>query len=194
MRTFIAIELPPPVQQQIGIAQRALAVRVQAAGLGDAVRWTPAEKIHLTLRFLGDTTEEQRTELAATLGAITASHSSFDLRLDGWGCFPNERRPSVIWLGVGEDLAALNALQSRVELAARNAGFEAERRAFSPHLTIGRVQRNADNPTRRQLGQSLQAPDQVAADVTFTVNRIAHIRSVLKPTGAVYTPLSTHRL
>lgn len=193
MRTFIAIELPSSIQKSIAESQSALKERVDAAGLDGAMRWTPVSNMHLTLRFLADTSAVQRQSVAAALAAISASQRPFRLTLDGLGCFPNFRRPSVIWLGVGGSLASLNALQTQIESAAREADFEPERRAYSPHLTISRVQRNAKGNARRELGQALQDFDPPGPARSFTIDHITHIRSVLQPTGAVHTPLARYR-
>jgi len=192
MRTFIAIELSSSIQKSIAESQSALKERVEAAGMGGAVRWTSVDNIHLTLRFLSDTSTVQRDSIAAALAAITASQRPFRLTLDGLGCFPNLHRPAVIWLGIGGDLAILATLQTRIESAARDAGFEPERRAYSPHLTIGRVQRNAKSHARRELGQALQGFDPPHPTTSFTIDHIIHIRSVLQPSGAVHTPLAQY--
>lgn len=194
MRTFIAIELPASTQRQIGERQRLLKTRLHADGLDRLVRWTAVEKMHLTLRFLGETSEEQRRQLAASLEVIAAAHPSFSLGPDILGCFPNCRRPSVIWLGMAGDLEPLSALQARVEEAARAAEFEPDERPYAPHLTIARVQRQAASKARRELGQALQETALPASPPPFTVNQIAFIQSVLKPSGAVYTLLGRYPL
>ncbi len=194
MRTFIAIELPSPIQTQIGERQQRLKTRLRTGGLKRLVRWSAVEKMHLTLRFLGETDEGQHRQMAASLKVIAAAHPPFALRLNALGCFPNCRRPSVIWLGIVGDLEPLSALQARIEEAARAAGFEADKRPYAPHLTIARVQRQAAAQARRELGQALQETALPASPPPFTVKRIAFIQSVLKPSGAVYTPLGRYPL
>jgi 2'-5' RNA ligase len=194
MRTFIAIELPTSLQDQIGQRQQILKTRLRAYGLERLVRWTAVEKMHLTLRFLGETDEGQRSHVAASLEAIAAAHPLFSLGLGTLGCFPNCHRPSVIWLGMRGDLEPLSALQARIEEAARAAGFEADKRPYTPHLTIARIRRQAGSQARRKLGQALQDTPLPAPPPPFTVDRIAFIQSVLKPSGAVYTALGRYPL
>jgi 2'-5' RNA ligase len=194
MRTFIAIELPTSLQDQIGQRQQILKTRLRADGLERLVRWTAVEKMHLTLRFLGETDEMQRRSVAMSLETIVAAHPPFSLGLDILGCFPNCHRPSVIWLGMRGDLEPLSALQARIEEAARAAGFEADKRPYTPHLTIARIRRQAGSQARRKLGQALQDTPLPAPPPPFTVDRIAFIQSVLKPSGAVYTALGRYPL
>jgi len=193
MRTFIAIDLPPLVQQTLMTIQQKLKLRVDAAGIGRAVRWTPVKKVHLTVRFLGETSDTQSALLATALTELSATRSDFELALQGLDCFPNIRRPSVIWIGIGGDMMALDALQAQIEMVARSVGFDPEQRAYSPHLTIARVQRNANSRSRREVGQVLQSFDQHLSAISFTVDHITHIRSVLKPDGAVYKPLAQYQ-
>ena len=197
MRTFIAIELPESVQQAIEARRSHVAATLRDAGVTRGLRWVAPEKIHLTLRFLGDTTPAQRHTLHDQLSALAAHHAPFALTVAQLGCFPNLRRPSVIWLGVDGDEAALHALQAETERAAQAAGFDAESRAFSPHLTLARVDRDLPTDSRRALSTVLSQLDS-GADTTaapsFTVTSFVHMQSVLKPTGAEYTVLARYVL
>ncbi|MEZ4608867.1 MAG: 2'-5' RNA ligase family protein [Caldilineaceae bacterium] len=109
--------------------------------------------MHLTLRFLGDTTPAQRHTLHDQLTVVTAQHASFVLTVAQLGCSPNVRRPSVIWLGVDGDEAALHALQAETE---RHAGgrLRCESRAFSP-ISPWRVDRDLPTDFRARSAPSL---------------------------------------
>ena len=197
MRTFIAIELPESVQQAIEACRLHVAATLRDAGVTRGLRWVAPEKIHLTLRFLGDTTPAQRHILHDQLTVVTAQHAPFALTVAHLGCFPNVRRPSVIWLGVDGDEAALHALQAETERAAQAAGFDAESRGFSPHLTLARVDRDLPTDSRRALSTVLAQLDldtEATAAPSFAVTSFVHMQSVLKPTGAEYTVLARYVL
>ena len=194
MRTFIAIELPSFIQEELAshqqVLQQALSVQEKKG-----VRWTPATNVHLTLRFLGETDAAQRTRLSESLAAIASKQAPFSLHLQGAGCFPHCSKPSVFWLGLGGDLSILHALRATVEEAVQLAGFCAESRPFAPHLTLARVQRKANTGMRRQLGATFQDVSQGWSDsTTFAVTGFVHMRSQLAPTGARYTPLKHFHL
>src|SRR5687767_11028525 len=136
-RAFIAIELSAPTRESI---QKQTARLQQALG-EDLVRWIPSHNIHLTLKFLGDVAATHVDFLKQMLAREADPHAGFELQLRGLGSFPNSKRPRILWLGLHAS-AALLALQQDIEAGAVRLGYEKEDRAFSPHLTLGRVRQN----------------------------------------------------
>ncbi len=198
MRAFVAIALPPNIQRALVSLQQRLARQLRAHQLDDAVRWTAGANIHLTLRFLGEIDAAQQEQLAALLPGIAARHPAFDLHVGALGCFPNCRRPSVIWYGLNGAPAVLGALQRDVETAARAIGLPAEEKHFTPHLTIGRTQRNftSDLAAAGQIIQQAAATSPSTGEETglFPVGEILLMRSELTHAGSVYTPLGVYPL
>lgn len=200
MRTFVAIELP--TELLIGVEQTAgrLQEHLRSHGLARAVRWTPSGKLHLTLRFLGETSSSHQRQIVDGLSAIASTHRPFKLCLGQPGCFPSIRSPRVIWLGLDGDLPRLARLQADIEQVAQRSGFEGEARSFSPHLTIGRVRQGLPKAEQRKLGDCLTdlfAGAEVFAatpKIGFDVAGFVLIRSVLKPEGAQYTVLERFSL
>lgn len=192
LRLFVAVELPAG-------AQESLAATVgQLRGLTPAgVRWVNPAGIHLTLKFLGEVDGGMVEPLVGALQEAAAGMdmTALPLHLDGLGVFPNRREPRVIWAGVGGDLDTLAEVQRRVEAAAARLGLARERRAFRPHLTLGRVRDGVDPAARRELGAVVaEQGASLAAEYAWEVEEISLIRSVLTPQGAVYTTLVTARL
>ncbi|MEZ4637143.1 MAG: RNA 2',3'-cyclic phosphodiesterase [Caldilineaceae bacterium] len=132
MRTFIAIDLPAAVKQEMRALQRRLQNDLRPIGGDRLFKWTNPDKVHVTLRFLGETSDTQVDQIHADLRRITADAIPFALNLDGIGVFPNWPRVRVLWAGVSGELAALHRLQQAVETAAQAAGFVAEDKSFSP--------------------------------------------------------------
>lgn len=206
MRTFVAIELPVDIQSSIDDASQRLGDHLALCGLGRAVRWTPAAKLHVTLRFLGDTSSPQQGQLGREFSALVQRCSPLKLSVAQYGCFPNMRSPRVIWRGLEGDLSHLIQLQSGVEQVAQRTGYDAETRSYAPHLTIGRVRRTLSNAERRTLGGCLsdwlegervlnEAEDSPAVQrLDFNVNSLVLMRSVLKHEGAQYTVLERFQL
>jgi 2'-5' RNA ligase len=195
MRTFIAIELHAEVQNKLAAHQRRLRALLRPPGLDKCIRWSPTANAHLTLRFLGETTDEQAHTIARALPEICAHHAQFGLVLNGFGCFPNLNKPRVLWLGMGGAIEALQQLQAEIEGMVQALGMPAETRPFSPHITLGRVKRNVHTNQMRQLGEILQAEMGQRADQTEAapalVTHVIHFRSQLQRGGSVYTPLTT---
>jgi 2'-5' RNA ligase len=188
IRSFIAIEFPAEIQQRLDQVSRQ--VRQRLSGLpGSIVRWVPAENIHLTLKFLGDVSVANLDLLQEMLLAEAREHHAFELSVGGLGAFPDLHRPRVVWVGI-QAPPELAALQGGIESRMEKLGYPREERPFSPHLTLGRITRNANNTEARQIGDALQA-----AKVGFLgvvgAGEVRLFKSDLKPGGSVYTCLFT---
>lgn len=191
LRLFIAVELPTEVRAALA----ALQDRLKAIDQERAIRWTSIDGIHLTLKFLGDTPAVQCDTIEAGLRGVTAVHDAFSLHVEGVGCFPNMRRPRVVWAGVGGDLAALRDLQDSIERTIAPLGFPRENRTFSPHLTLGRARQGAPPAALAAFGAQVErvATSQESGP-QWSVAAVNLMRSELKPSGAVYTQLAVGEL
>jgi 2'-5' RNA ligase len=98
----------------------------------------PTENWHFTLRFLGATEEVAREQIITTIRSATCG-SRFTIRFNELGAFPNAGRARVLWVGIDEGAPRMIQLAAIAEAAARIAGFDAETRAFTPHLTLSRI-------------------------------------------------------
>ncbi len=179
MRTFIAIELDEGIRARLGRLVRELAPK------SPGVRFVNPDGIHVTLNFLGEIPDETAEKVKALIAAAAAQSRRFDLRVRGTGTFPeNSRSPRVLWVDV-EAGPELPALQARLTRDLEPLGFEPEKRDFHPHLTIGRVK------GREGLAEAVEGLRAHAADDfgAMTVRKVTLFRSVLRPTGAIYTPV-----
>ena len=140
MRLFVALDLPGTLRRRLALL---------AGGLAGA-RWVPAENLHLTLRFIGETPGWQAEEIDHALGALRAP--GFPLTLAGIGLFAKGGRGTALWTGV-ERTPALDHLHTKVETALQRIGLEPERRRFAPHVTLARV----DATPEPRLAAYLQA-------------------------------------
>ncbi len=132
IRAFIALDVNAEVAEAID------KLTSELRSPRDAISWVRGAKLHLTLRFLGDAVDSRHLpRLIDGLEKIAAATEPFVIRLRGTGAFPGLDRPRVLWIGL--ESPELGALADRVEAATVAGGFEAERRPYSPHLTIARV-------------------------------------------------------
>jgi len=184
IRTFIAIELSDLLKARLNELEEGLKEQAPPR----AVRWVRPEGIHLTLKFLGQTPVGEIEPIVKALALACASFSPFLCTVGGLGCFPNLRRPRVIWVAVEEPMGAISRLQEAVERACAELGFGRESRAFHPHLTLGRLRDRASAQERRAVGELIQGTEAPCVG-TLTAKMISLIRSDLRPTGAVYTTL-----
>ena len=184
LRTFIAIELDEATRLALGTVQDELKPRVPRG----SVRWVDPAGIHLTLKFLGETPRERLSEIRTALEEACAAASPLELIIEGRGCFPNFRRPNVIWVAVRDRGNALARLQRAIEARIAPLGWPTEKRPFRPHLTLGRVNRHASAQERAAIGAAVEALE-LERVATARVTEVSLMRSELRPTGAVYTRL-----
>jgi RNA 2',3'-cyclic 3'-phosphodiesterase len=189
LRAFIALEIPPKVQEDLYRATSNL-----RRGTGSLIRWVPAENMHLTLKFLGDISPTNVEFLTQMIRTEAEAYHCFEIRLTGLGIFPNSKRPRVIYIGI-QAPAELESLQHAVESGTRRLGYESEDRSFSPHLTIGRV-KNALRISAADQQKIQRALEETKIDSlgTARVNSVHLYKSDLQSTGSVYTKLYSAQL
>jgi 2'-5' RNA ligase len=183
LRAFIASELPPALQDSIQSAAADLREKLR----GGLIRWVPAHNVHLTLKFLGDVSTSSLDLIEQMMTAEAAAFPAFEVQVEGLGCYPNLRRPRVLWVGLKAP-AELASLQRAVESAAARLGYEPEERDFSAHLTIGRVRQNVSSGDVHTIRTALENC-QVGALGSAQVDAIHLFKSELRPEGSVYTKL-----
>jgi len=184
VRLFVALNLPANVQDGLWAA----AARLREMDL--PVKWVRGAGIHLTLKFLGDVADEREGELVAALGGAARGARALSLVLEGFGVFPDFRRPRVVWAGIAPD-AALEILQHRVEQEFAPLGFPTEARPFRPHVTLGRATRDAKP---RDFAGLEAALGRIGYTETALVSGVDLMQSTLQSGGAVYHVRHSERL
>jgi 2'-5' RNA ligase len=185
IRTFIAIELDESIKDGLTKLQERLKGKVPRG----SARWVRPKGIHLTLKFLGDVPADQIGEITGALERSCQGFAPFSLSCGGLGCFPNLKRPRVVWVGIQEETGTLAQLKKAIEENVAPLGYPTEKRKFSPHLTLGRVQKRASSGDRRRLGELVGASE-IGILGQMEVRSVNLIRSDLRPSGAVYTRLA----
>lgn len=153
------------------------------------VGWELPEKLHVTLKFLGNTDEPTLAELEKEVAEIVSKHEPFQLRLLRTGVFPRASRPRVLWIGTEDRPAVIQPLFTEIEAACGRFEFPADEKAFRPHITIGRIRDPyaAGELAEAHLGKRIEP-------VEFEVRDVVIYESKLQPTGSVYSAVSRHNL
>jgi 2'-5' RNA ligase len=188
IRAFIAIDLSPEIQNHLEDVLQNYRARLPNI----PIRWVTAPNIHLTLKFLGDVSLSNLNLLTEMIEKEISSHHQFDISVGGSGAFPNLRQPRVVWVGV-EAPAELSSIQNGIELTTARLGYSREERPFSPHLTLGRVSRNATSQDVKAISKVLETI-RVGFLGATCVEQVHLYRSDLQPTGAVYTQIYSSSL
>jgi 2'-5' RNA ligase len=179
-RLFLAVPLPVPVREAVRAAQVGLAEHKLP------LRWVDPEQSHLTLKFLGDTPPTKVDALADRFGELVNSSNAVELTTDHLGAFPHARTPHVVWIGATGEVEPVQELVSALDEAAVAFGFDAERRVYRPHVTVGRWMYAAHKPF--DIADLLQDTPVQAAELP--IDRVQLIRSILRARGPEYTLLA----
>lgn len=157
------------------------------------VGWEKAEKLHLTMKFLGDTSEEQLQKLieAVEKTARKISESDFQIsdfrfQISNTGVFPTPKKARILWLGLVDERGSLTKINEILEAECERAGFERENRRFKPHLTIARLRE--PQFSRDLVEKHLQNEFE---PVEFEVSEIVIYESKLQPSGSIYSKVSS---
>ncbi len=188
IRAFIAIELTEEVKHTLTRLQERL-----KSGCRTPVRWTDTNSTHLTLKFLGDVDSGITGRITAAMAEAVRGIHPFHVLIDSPGVFPDTRRVRVVWVGLTGEIEKLSQLQKNIEAALTPLGFTAEARAFTPHLTLGRVRDQARPEERQNLGQ-LVSGISVETVGGLEVKDIHLISSQLRPEGPIYTRIGSVEL
>jgi len=176
VRLFLAINLPDATR---GVVWRATAPLRAAA---PSVAWVREGLYHFTVKFLGECSAVRTAQVQVAVAQVAARHTPVTMQLQGAGAFPNFRRPRVVWIGTA-DARGMERLSSEVDEAMQVLGFPRETRAFTAHLTVGRVKRELDRNEGVALERAAHAVDLGAFASAASVDLMA---SELSPSGPQY--------
>ena len=151
--------------------------------MGADLKLVERGNIHLTLKFLGNVTTSNLNGVKSVLAQV--KFRQFPLEIKGMGAFPNLKKMSVIWIGIGEGWSMAEAIFEQTEALFHSLGFGRETRPFSPHITIARVR---SGRRRDEVASFLgHLTDEVLG--TFNVGYVRLKQSVLSPSGPKYSTL-----
>lgn len=183
MRSFIAINLPASVKSEIDSIVHRLRPFAPTA------KWVPGTNLHLTLKFLDEIGEDQVLPIRGAITLTASDCKAFDLRLGGFGVFPNERKSRVFWIGIEQGYGTLRDLARDIDRAVSSLGFPKEEREFSAHVTLARF---------REPGPAAElmkaASQQAYQSNMIPIGSIELMKSVLSSKGAEYSVLESVRL
>jgi len=182
MRLFIAVEMNRAVQDAAREAIDELRQRATRLAPRARITWSAPERLHITVRFIGDADESKAHAIRSALGP-TIDAAVFDLTVEGVGAFPPKGPPRVFWAGLTDGRDGLLEVERAVSRRLASV-VPAEDRPYAPHLTLARVKEPAglaraalfESLTTRQFGR-------------VHVDAITLFESRLSSKGATYVPL-----
>ena len=185
LRTFIALDLGKPIRDRL------VALQNNFAKDTSGVNWVGPDNLHVTLLFLGEVDDRDVPAVCRAVADVTQTLPSFSISVEGVGCFPNPRRPHVLWVGVGAGAQEVVGLHDAIEPPLLALGcYRREDRKYSPHVTLGRLRSQQAPPGFVQALAKYQAWK--AGEVG--VCEVHVMSSELTPQGPNYSVLSRAKL
>jgi len=178
MRTFIAIKIMPE-KKLLDIVSS-----IRKSLEGEAISWVDTNNLHLTLRFLGETSDAHVLKIKHLLDNISQNYHRFQFNLKGVGFFKSKNQPRVLFLSVENDLL-LKQLAAEIEEMVISLGLSWEEKLYNPHLTLGRIKFLQNKNAFYSLADELNG----AEIQSVTVSEIIYYQSVLSSAGAIYKPI-----
>jgi len=184
VRLFVALEIPDAVRENL-TAQIEELRELSTKVAGKRLRWVRPENLHVTLKFIGEVSPTKLDGIRNMLSAIR-SDAPIDLKFHGLGFFPNENHARVLWAGIDAS-TNLTSLAGDIDGTLESQGIARERRAFTPHLTLARIEPPGLHENLRACVQRNSARE----FGSFQTRKFYLIESMLKPSGTEYTALAS---
>jgi RNA 2',3'-cyclic 3'-phosphodiesterase len=183
MRLFVGVAIDPAVAAAAAALSDELRRRVERQAPRARLTWIPAERLHLTVRFIGSADVRLATAVTSAMAPPIAV-APFALSLGGVGAFPRTGKPRVLWADIVAGVDALHTVEREVTVRLDQVGIAPEPRPYNPHLTLARV-RDPSGLKQQPLFAGLEG----TALGTTHVRAITLYESRLSPTGPAYQPL-----
>ena len=154
------------------------------------INWVKPEHIHLTLKFIGNTPNEDIPKIIDGVGEMLRSHKSFTMDFNRTGIFGSRYAPRVLWLGMQNTPQELYELEEDTLSTFDKLGYLRDRQNFVPHITLGRIKELCE----KQYFQKVVAATEQKSYIKQDVNEIILFQSILRPEGAFYKEIKKFEL
>jgi len=179
-RLFVALKIPLDIRETI------IKIRNNSVANPQKYKWEDKNKIHLTLKFIGEVKDELIQPIAGHILFIK-EYKKINCTLNKFGFFYRDGKPKILWLGLDIDFEIYNLVE-RLNKELENFSIPAEHRKFKPHLTIKRLRGNEDEDFVNNFEKA------IIPEINFTANEISLMKSELLPAGSKYEDLKIYNL
>ena len=179
-RLFVAIIIP------VDVTINLLNVCRKLADTPIEFKWERPEKVHLTIKFIGEVEERFVSKIAQELNFIR-NYSSFIFNVARFGFFFRNGEPRILWAGLKTD-ESIHKLVEELNIRLSIFSVPVEKRNFEPHLTLLRIKKNPGNEFINIF------KEHSFEDMTFKSNQIKLIKSGLSHSGARYSDIKKYDL
>ena len=182
-RIFVAVDISDEARRKVADYIETLRNKFPRLRVG----WDKPEKLHLTLKFIGDTDEKQLETLDMIVEKIASEISNFKFQISNTGVFPSVKNARVLWIDILDEKGSLAELNRQIEIECVKNGFPREKRNYKSHLTIARLRE--PHLSGKLVENHLQTNFE---PVEMEVSAIVIYESRLQPTGSIYSIVQSY--
>lgn len=179
-RIFIALKIPEYIRKEI------ISYIIKAYPDYQNFKWEPINKLHITLKFIGDIENDTVDKIIDALGFIS-NYKTLNCSLDKFGFFYWKKEPKILWLGLKAN-PELNTLVEDINIALEKASILKDERNFKAHLTLLRIKQRVQNNLIESF-ENYKIPE-----VNFVADEVAVIESKLLSQGSKYKEIRILKL
>ncbi|MDQ3022105.1 MAG: RNA 2',3'-cyclic phosphodiesterase [Bacteroidota bacterium] len=190
MRTFISINPDIEIKKEISKIQNEL--KEQIFSINNAfiksIKWETEDKFHITLFFIGDTSESKVNNIHSGIIKLESSLSLNEINFaaKNVNAFPKLKYPRVIILDLVNENNKIFELSNKLNTVLKEEGFESIQR-FHPHITLGRIK-------RENKINLIGLENKTKMDLNFRVKNFYLMESKLKNIGSEYSILKEYKI
>ena len=183
IRVFISVSVP----KEIVSIKEMLKSTIDTRGI--KISWVRDGKMHLTLRYIGNTTEESIDSINNAIHDLIGDTPIINLSISGTGSFTNRDIANTLWVGINGEIDKLDELVLKLNEKLKPLGYPTEKREFSPHITIARI-----NPNQKKKPDISNFLNTTFMELPMKIVKINVMQSQSFSKGSFYTILDTHFL
>ncbi|HPY75339.1 MAG TPA: RNA 2',3'-cyclic phosphodiesterase [Planctomycetota bacterium] len=180
IRTFIAFPISQEIKDHLSCISKEI-------NLGNKIRWVSPNSMHVTMKFLGDVEEDIIEYIEKDMVQIAYKYRPCQVEIASLGVFPNMKAPTVLWAGMQGNLQTLQCIYKDLQITMEEYGIPPEKRNFSPHITLTRFPKSY---TPQKIFIDYLEKNKTRSFGKLECKELILYKSELRPTGAIYTPLS----
>ncbi|MBR5602661.1 MAG: RNA 2',3'-cyclic phosphodiesterase [Bacteroidales bacterium] len=154
------------------------------------INWVRPDHIHLTLKFIGNTPDDDIPKIIEEVGEMLKRHKNFTMDFNRTGIFGSRYAPRVLWLGMQNTPQELLDLEEDTLTSFDKLGYMRDRQNFVPHITLGRIRELCE----KQYFQKIVSGIEQKTYIKQEVNEIILYQSFLRPEGAMYKVIKKFKI
>ncbi len=178
IRLFVALNIPEDIKFNL--------IELRNSVAGTNYKWEPKEKLHLTLKFIGEVSENSVNKITSELNFVQ-NFSAFNCAITNFGFFFRDKKPSILWAGLKID-ESIFELVNKIDSELEKFSIKRDNKKFHPHLTLLRIKNDPGLNFVNSFKNFTFEP------LVFTANSISLIKSELLPQGSKYFEIRNYKL